>query len=222
VLGLLVTSIASGQLIARTGRYKVYPILGTAIMAVAMFLLSRLDETTSTIMMNIDFFILGISLGLIIQVLVIAVQNTVGYSDLGAALGAVPTQRTSAEEAERVVSRLCGADLRRFGYAKLAREAGLDLSAGACWLLTRLARQDASQRHWLEDQLAGWSPDQNAELEDILVTFSHELTDVITKVLHAYSVLFLHQETSFLIMPMSWAARCDLASHEPARNQENH
>jgi DNA-binding MarR family transcriptional regulator len=279
VLGLLIASVGSGQLIARTGRYKVYPIVGTALMAVALFLLSRLDETTSTLTMNLDFFILGFSLGLIIQVLVIAVQNTVPFSELGAAtsgvtffrtiggsfgvavfgaifsnqlasqlasalrgvplppgfnaaavqsnsaelrrlppavqhsilhafsaalhpvfltavpvavvafilawflrevplrtaagastaeaemvrnsasaadlgqgLGAVPTARTSADEAERVLARLSSVELRRFGYARLARAAGLDLSGGACWILTRLARQGATAGPVLAEQ----------------------------------------------------------------------
>ena len=83
--GLLITSIGSGQLIARTGRYKIYPIVGTAVLCVALFLLSRLDEHTSTVLTSVDFFVLGISLGLIIQVLVIAVQNSADYADLGAA-----------------------------------------------------------------------------------------------------------------------------------------
>jgi EmrB/QacA subfamily drug resistance transporter len=271
VLGMLVTSIGSGQLIARTGRYKVFPIVGTAVLTVALFLLSTLDETTATWLMNVYFFLLGASLGLIIQVLVIAVQNTVDYADLGAAtsgvtffrtiggsfgvsvfgaifanqlatqlsgalagkrlppgfsvasvqansaalkalpadlreailhayslalqpvflaavpvagiafilawflrevplhtaagapapaaetlrssasaadlgeaLGGAPTSRTSAQEAERVLSRLSAVDLRRFGYARLARAAGLDLPGGACWILTKLAKQGAT------------------------------------------------------------------------------
>ena len=87
--GLLITSIASGQLIARTGRYKIYPIVGTAVLTVALFLLSRLDEHTSTAVMCTYFFLLGIALGLIIQVLVIAVQNAADYADLGAATSGV-------------------------------------------------------------------------------------------------------------------------------------
>jgi EmrB/QacA subfamily drug resistance transporter len=83
--GLLVTSIGSGQLIARTGKYKVYPIVGTAVLCVALFLLSRLDEHTSTAITSLDFLVLGFALGLIIQVLVIAVQNSADYADLGAA-----------------------------------------------------------------------------------------------------------------------------------------
>jgi EmrB/QacA subfamily drug resistance transporter len=268
VLGLLVTSIGSGQIIARTGRYKVFPIVGSGVLAVSLYLLSTLDESTPTWLMNVYFFLLGFSLGLIIQVLVIAVQNTVTYRDLGAAtsgvtffrtiggsfgvsvfgaifanqlasqlsdalrgrqlprgfsatsvqsntsvlkelpadlrqailhayslalhpvfltavpiagvafvlawflrevplrtatgeaspaadtlrssasaadlgeaMGITPTSRTSEQEAERVLSRVSATDLRRFGYAKLARAAGLDLTGGACWILTRLANQ---------------------------------------------------------------------------------
>ena len=94
VLGLLLTSIGSGQLIARTGRYKVFPIVGTALMAVALLLLATLDPTTPTLLMNLYFFILGASLGLILQVLVIAVQNTASYADLGAATSGVTFFRT--------------------------------------------------------------------------------------------------------------------------------
>jgi EmrB/QacA subfamily drug resistance transporter len=354
VLGLLVTSIGSGQIIARTGRYKIFPIVGTATMAVALYLLSTLDETTPIWLMNVYFFILGFSLGLVIQVLVIAVQNTVSYADLGAAtsgatffrtiggafgvsvfgaifanqlakqlaaalagkklppgfrpssvesnsaalkalpadlhqailhayslalhpvfltavpiaivafilawmlrevplrtsageptptaetlrgtasaadlgeaMGCAPTSRTSAQETERVLSRLSATDLRRFGYAKLARAAGLDLPGGACWILTMLAKQGATpgselakqagvtvaeghpnaqllvdrglittadgvlaltpsgaetaerlfaaKRDWLQSQLAGWSPEQHAELEQVLTKLSRAM-----------------------------------------------
>ena len=348
VLGMLLTSVGSGQLIARTGRYKIYPIVGTFILAIALYLLSTLDENTSTALMNVYFFILGISLGLIIQVLVIAVQNTVDYADLGAAtsgatffrsiggsfgvsvfgaifanqlahnlasalngvtlppgfsaaevqantsvlkhlpadvqhdilhaysislhpvfltavpvalvafvlswflrevplrtaagetlrnsasavdlsegMGTPPTQRSSEQEVERVLARLSVRDLRRFGYAKLAKEAGLPLTGGACWVLTRLARQGATpgpelarqagvtvaeghpvaedliskglitrtdgvlaltsageqtadrlfaaEREWMERVLAGWSPEQHAELDDVLVKLSRAL-----------------------------------------------
>jgi EmrB/QacA subfamily drug resistance transporter len=85
VVGLLITSIGSGQLISRLGRYKAFPIAGTALMAVALFLLSMLSASTSSLVMDSYFFLLGLSLGLILQVLVIAVQNSADYADLGAA-----------------------------------------------------------------------------------------------------------------------------------------
>jgi EmrB/QacA subfamily drug resistance transporter len=83
--GMLVTSIVSGQLISRTGRYRLYPILGTAVMSGGLFLLSRLTLASSTLAASFDMLLLGLGLGLVMQVLVIAVQNSVEYSDLGVA-----------------------------------------------------------------------------------------------------------------------------------------
>src|ERR1700689_1117011 len=59
VLGLLVTSVSSGQLISRFGRYKVYPIVGTAAMTVALYLLSTLTETTTSVVLDVYFAVLG-------------------------------------------------------------------------------------------------------------------------------------------------------------------
>jgi DNA-binding MarR family transcriptional regulator len=83
--GLIVTSAGSGQLISRYGRYKVFPIVGTALMTVGLFLLSRLGPTTSTALTSVYMFVFGVGLGGVMQVLVIAVQNAVDYKDLGAA-----------------------------------------------------------------------------------------------------------------------------------------
>jgi EmrB/QacA subfamily drug resistance transporter len=259
VLGLLITSIASGQIISRWGRYKVFPIVGSALLTLGLFLLSRLSGTTPSLEMDVYFFVLGAGLGLILQVLVIAVQNSADYADLGAAtsgvtffrtiggsfgvaifgsvfsnqlashiaaalhsaaqhgvslppgvnpaaaeakpailarlpaalradilhaytvsidtvflaavpvaavgfvlawflrevplrstagasdlgegIGAGPAERSSVEELERALCQLADADMRRRGYERLAARAGLDLPAGSCWVLTRLARQ---------------------------------------------------------------------------------
>ena len=83
--GMLVTSIASGQLISRTGRYKLFPIAGTLVMAVGLYLLSRMTEQTSTAAASLIMLVLGLGLGMVMQVLVIAVQNAVEYRDLGVA-----------------------------------------------------------------------------------------------------------------------------------------
>jgi len=94
VLGLLLTSVASGQLISRLGRYKAYPIIGTAAMTLALYLLSTLTETTTPVVMDVYFAVLGCGLGLILQVLVIAVQNSADYADLGTATSSVTFFRT--------------------------------------------------------------------------------------------------------------------------------
>ncbi|MGV9712080.1 DHA2 family efflux MFS transporter permease subunit [Gordonia sp. NPDC003424] len=94
MLGLLITSIASGQIISRTGRYKIYPILGCAIFTVALYLLSTMDRDTSNLMTSTFLFILGVGLGMVMQVLVLAVQNAVEYRDLGAGTSGATFFRT--------------------------------------------------------------------------------------------------------------------------------
>ncbi len=83
--GLLVSSIVSGQIITRTGRYKAWPIAGTAVATLGMWLLSSLDESTSSGVAALHMLVLGLGLGMVMQVLVLAVQNAVPYEMLGVA-----------------------------------------------------------------------------------------------------------------------------------------
>ncbi|MYQ76288.1 MULTISPECIES: MFS transporter [unclassified Streptomyces] len=86
--GVVGASVISGQLISRTGRYRVYPIAGSAISAVGMYLLSRLETDTPRFEYSIAQAVLGIGIGLIMPVLVLAVQNSVRPADLGTATSA--------------------------------------------------------------------------------------------------------------------------------------
>jgi hypothetical protein len=83
--GMLLTSIMSGQLISRTGRYKIFPLLGTGVMTVGLFLLSRLSLESTNVPASLLMLVLGVGLGMVMQVLVIAVQNDTDYRDLGVA-----------------------------------------------------------------------------------------------------------------------------------------
>jgi EmrB/QacA subfamily drug resistance transporter len=83
--GLLITSIVGGQIVSRTGRYRVFPIIGTAIMTIGLFLLSNLSPETSTLKAAGFMFVTGFGIGLVMQVLVVAVQNAVDYQELGVA-----------------------------------------------------------------------------------------------------------------------------------------
>ncbi|MFD4572589.1 MDR family MFS transporter [Streptomyces sp. NPDC058417] len=85
VFGLLLASTASGQIVSRTGRWKVFPVTGTAVTAIGLLLLHQLDEHSSTGEMSAYFFVFGLGLGLVMQVLVLIVQNAVSYEDLGVA-----------------------------------------------------------------------------------------------------------------------------------------
>jgi EmrB/QacA subfamily drug resistance transporter len=83
--GLLVTSIVSGQLISRFGRYRPFPIVGTALTACGLGLLSRLDLGTSIWTVGLYMLVVGLGLGMVMQVLVLAAQNAVPYEYLGVA-----------------------------------------------------------------------------------------------------------------------------------------
>jgi EmrB/QacA subfamily drug resistance transporter len=87
IVGLIAASIVSGQLVSRSGRYKVFPILGTAAAAAAIFLLSRLEEGTPAWMAGAFMALLGVGIGLVMQVLIVAVQNSVEPADIGVATG---------------------------------------------------------------------------------------------------------------------------------------
>ncbi|MFF8726381.1 MFS transporter [Streptomyces sp. NPDC015171] len=86
--GIVGASIIGGQLISRTGRYKIFPVLGGALSALGMWLLSRLEVDTSRLQYSIWMAVLGAGIGLVMPVLVLAVQNSVRPADLGSATSA--------------------------------------------------------------------------------------------------------------------------------------
>ncbi|MFI8324027.1 MFS transporter [Streptomyces sp. NPDC085529] len=86
--GIVVASVVSGQLISRTGRYKVYPLIGSALAVVGMALLSRMDIGTPRLTHSLWQAVLGTGIGLIMPVLILAVQNSVRPADLGTATSA--------------------------------------------------------------------------------------------------------------------------------------
>jgi EmrB/QacA subfamily drug resistance transporter len=88
VLGIFMTSISSGILITKTGRYKIFPILGAAIIIVGLFLLSRIHVDMSYPQLAAYMFLFGAGLGFTMQTIVVAVQNSVEFRDMGAATGA--------------------------------------------------------------------------------------------------------------------------------------
>jgi EmrB/QacA subfamily drug resistance transporter len=83
VAGLLLTSITSGNLISRYGHYRPFPIAGTAVMAVGLVLLSRLQVDTPTWISSAYMLVVGLGIGSVMQVLVLAAQNAVDYRYLG-------------------------------------------------------------------------------------------------------------------------------------------
>ncbi|MFJ8667190.1 MFS transporter [Streptomyces sp. NPDC093600] len=86
--GIVVASIVSGQLISRTGHYRIYPVLGGAVSVVGMWLLSRMETDTPRLHHSVWQAVLGVGIGLVMPVLILAVQNSVRPADLGTATSA--------------------------------------------------------------------------------------------------------------------------------------
>ena len=136
--GVLVMSITSGRIISRTGVYKPFPIAGTALMVVGMLLLSTLQADTGAMRMSLYLVVLGLGLGAVMQVLIIAVQNAVHYRDLGAA--------TSGATFFRSIGGTVGVAV--FGAIfsnRLAANLAADLAPGALSQLGARGEPTASQ-----------------------------------------------------------------------------
>jgi EmrB/QacA subfamily drug resistance transporter len=94
VLGLLATALISGTIVSKTGRYRLFPIAGSAVTAIGLYLISRMDQHTNFWVESLFLLVLGAGIGLIMQILTLVVQNTVDYSDLGTATSGVTFFRT--------------------------------------------------------------------------------------------------------------------------------
>lgn len=94
VIGLLVTSVFAGTMVGRTGRYRIFPILGSLVTGVGLFLLSRMGPDTGYPVQAVYLLVLGCGIGLMMQVLTLVVQNTVTFEDLGSATSGVSFFRT--------------------------------------------------------------------------------------------------------------------------------
>jgi EmrB/QacA subfamily drug resistance transporter len=92
--GLLVAAILSGRAITRVGRYKMFPIAGTATLVVGMFLLSRLGVDTPPWVVSVYMLVVGVGIGLVMQVLVLVVQNDVQPSEIGVATSTATFSRS--------------------------------------------------------------------------------------------------------------------------------
>jgi EmrB/QacA subfamily drug resistance transporter len=138
MVGIIFTSVASGQLISKLGRYKWFPVAGTLVMAVGLLLFTSLGVDTSLWQTFVPMVVIGVGLGLAMQPLILAVQNALDLRDMGAgtstatffrslggsfgvaALGAIMTNRLSAELQPRIAAaaaQLPPAVRQKFGGA---------------------------------------------------------------------------------------------------------
>jgi MFS family permease len=89
VFGMLGASVISGRLISKTGHYRKFPIFGTSLLVIGLWLFSHLTLTTSHVLLSLWMFVIGAGLGSFMQVAILAVQNSTDRADLGAATSTV-------------------------------------------------------------------------------------------------------------------------------------
>ncbi|MFE3826494.1 MDR family MFS transporter [Streptomyces sp. NPDC059092] len=128
VFGLLIASVLSGNVVSRTGAYRIFPIVGSLVMAAGLYLLSRMGPDSGVWRESGAMLVLGLGIGLVMQVLTIAVQNTVEYADLGTATSGVTFFRTlgsafGAAVFGTIYANALGPNLRT-GIAGAVRAAG--------------------------------------------------------------------------------------------------
>ena len=173
MLGIVSMSILSGKLISKHGHYKRYPVMGLAIMTVGILALSTLNETTPFWQLAIYALLIGAGLGLSMQTIVIALQNSVEMKDLGIA--------TSANTFFRSVGGTVGVAL--FGSLYASRLT-INIPEG----VTQLAASNPAA-------LAGATPEKFELLKNntsVIAEFSPQLQDVIYQAfVDAFQVVFL-------------------------------
>ena len=130
IIGIFSTSITSGQLITRTGRYKIFPVIGAVVMTVAMVLLSRLGVDTPFWQVALYEYLFGAGLGFTMQTIVTAVQNSVEYRDMGAATSSTTFFRQmGGSMGAAVFGAVLSSRLAHYLAEQLAR-AGIHTGAG--------------------------------------------------------------------------------------------
>jgi EmrB/QacA subfamily drug resistance transporter len=83
MVGVLTSSIGSGRIITRIGRYKMFPIIGMVLVTVGFYLMSYIKADTAYVALAGSMLVIGLGMGCIMQVLVLAIQNSIPYADLG-------------------------------------------------------------------------------------------------------------------------------------------
>jgi MFS family permease len=142
LVGLIICSTGSGIVISRTGRYRAFPIAGTALMTIGIFLLSQVGVGTSLLVASLFMFVLGVGLGCVMQVLVLIVQNAVPYPELGVATSGATFFRSIGGSFGTAIfgaifsNVLVGNLVRHLGSAKLPR--GLSSSSVTPAILDKL------------------------------------------------------------------------------------
>jgi len=172
VAGLMVAMIPSGRIISKTGKYRLFPIAGTAVTATGIWLFTHISLTTSQLMLSSWMLVLGIGIGLYMQVMTLAVQNSIDRKDMGTATSVVTFFRSMGASFGTAI----------FGAVLTAR-----LGHYLADFLPHSASSHISSKS-LEQSTAGLKTLPPAITHDVLNAFAHSFHDVFLWVL-PFSVL---------------------------------
>jgi len=128
--GMMITMIGTGRLIARTGRYRRYPIIGMVVLPLGLWMLSMLESDSSFGQMGLSMFVVGVGIGLVMQVLVLATQNAVDHQDLGVATSAVTFFRSMGGAVGVAVFGAIMSNRLEFYIPRLLPEGAIDRVTG--------------------------------------------------------------------------------------------
>ena len=112
VVGLFLASTFIGRLVERTGRYKRFLLIGAVLLTAGLALMGTLDETTSLVELGAFMFVIGAGVGMLMQNLVLVVQNTVRFEDIGAGTPWSPSSAASAARSASACSARCSPTTR--------------------------------------------------------------------------------------------------------------
>lgn len=184
VAGMMIASITSGRLITKWGKYRLFPIFGTLMIALGMWLFSHVSLTTSLFDLSLWMFIIGIGLGSFMQVATLAVQNSVKMRDMGVATSATAFFRT-------VGSSLGGAVFGTILIARLTSHLMANLPAAAL--------EHVSVHSVAANGTAGLAKLPAAAQHDVLISFINSFHDMfligIPFALAAFVVALFLRET---------------------------
>jgi EmrB/QacA subfamily drug resistance transporter len=173
--GLLVSMISSGRWISTHGRYRWFPIVGTAVTTLALFLFSHISLSTSQLELSVWMAVLGLGLGLYMQVLTLAVQNSIDMRDMGAATSVVTFFRSmGASFGTAIFGALLTARLTHYLKAYLPPEIGAHVNTGQ-----------------IQQSTAGLAKLPAEIVHDVLHAFSSSFSDVFLYTVPFAALTFL-------------------------------
>jgi EmrB/QacA subfamily drug resistance transporter len=148
VVGMFIASMGSGQLITRTGRYRIFPLIGTVLLAIGLWLFSHLGIATSYVVLSLWMLVIGLGLGQLFQVPTLAVQNSTDRENLGTATSTVSFFRSIGSAlGGAIFGTILISRLTHHLHEALPGAAGAKITGGLSGGLDQLARLPEGLRH---------------------------------------------------------------------------